>query len=136
MLKVTTTEELEELRRECNACNVAAKWKTLPHGDPIDDKSLEDVLVKIMPELNKVDMADRSTSYDTVNIKEKFQINDLDADTQDDIARALCYYAKVDMYIKDEDKLRSGFHRRLANFFIILYNDCLVPFYDRLALSS
>ena len=130
MLNVTSREELEELRRECDACKVAAKWKTLPHGDPIDDKSLEEVLEKIMSELENVDMANRSTSYDTVNIKEKFRINDLDADTKDDITRALCYYAKVDKYIKDEDKLRSGFHRRLANFFIMLYNDCLEDGYD------
>ena len=130
MIHVTTAEELEELKKECEACNNMAKWKALPHEDAIDEKNLEEVLSKIKHEIEKVDTTDRSTNYDTVGIKEKFRVNDLDVNTKDDIARALCYYAKVDKYIKDEDRLRSGFHRRLANFFIILYNDCLEDGYD------
>ncbi|MCR5753163.1 MAG: hypothetical protein K6G91_14515 [Kiritimatiellae bacterium] len=130
MVHITTSEELAELKRECDACNCMAKWKVLPHEEAIDDENLEEILDKIKPEIEKVDTKDRSTSYSTVKIKEKFRINDLDGDTREDITRALCYYANVDKYIKAEEKLHSGFHRRLANFFIILYNDCLEDGYD------
>ena len=130
MVHVTTAEELEELMSECKACNSMAKWDALPHEDAIDEESFEEVLGKIKPEIEKVDKSNLSTSYKTVNIKTKFKINDLDTDTKDDITRALCYYEKVDEYVIGEDRLRPRFHRRLANLFIILYNECLEKGYD------
>ena len=123
MEEITTTEEIAQLRREIHIFSAAAKWEVINSGDPIDEDSLVSALDRLKPFIDKSDLCNRSTSYNTISIEEKFAINYLQNDAREDVGRAMCYYNVVDEFITHEDRINPGFHRRVANFFIALYND-------------
>lgn len=121
---ITTAEEIADLRGEINAYNAAAKWEVIKTDDPISESSLEDALERLKPFVDKIDSRNRSTDYKTIPIAEKLSLNELKSDAKADIGRAMCYYNTVNTYVLGEDRSNPGFHRRVANFFIELYNEC------------
>ena len=124
MEAITTAEEIAQLRREIQIYSAAEKWEVVRPGDPISEQSLEEALFQLKPFIDKVDSRNRSTDYKTISITEKLSLNDLKSDAKADIGKAMCYYKVVDSYVIGEDRSHPGFHRRVANFFIALYNDC------------
>ncbi|MBQ3340562.1 MAG: hypothetical protein IJG84_01600 [Kiritimatiellae bacterium] len=124
METITTPEEIAHLRSEVTTYNAAAKWEVIQPDDPISESSLENALVRLKPFVDKIGSRNLSTDYKTVPIDEKLSLNDLKNDAKADIGRAMCYYKTVDAYVRGEDRSHPGFHRRVANFFIGLYNEC------------
>ena len=124
METITTPEEIAYLRGEVATYNAAAKWEVIQPDDPISESSLENALARLKPFVEKMGSRNLSTDYKTVPIEEKLSLNDLKSDAAADIGRAMCYYETVDTYVRGEDRSHPGFHRRVADFFIGLYNEC------------
>ena len=124
METITTPDEIAYLRGEVATYNAAAKWEVIQPDDPISESSLENALVKLKTFVDKRGSRNLSTDYKTIPIAEKLSLNDLKSDAKADIGKAMCYYEAVDAYVLGEDRAHPGFHRRVANFFIGLYNEC------------